>query len=117
MIYIYVLFSSLFAVWYLSGYSIWLAKKLGKDTSSGTGWKIIRWLYHEIKPFVLVIIAIATISGPYTNIHKVIDGLFYLALWWMFKDVDKDDRWKRRLEKAKEKVQVSGSKLVVVPGG
>lgn len=80
-----------------------------------------RTYYHEIKvfyPVIMVIKAGCTMSlHEWDNPQSAIGFFLDLACWWYIRDFDKDDedRWKRRKDKALEKVSRLGSRLVVQP--
>jgi len=79
----------------------------------------IKFIYHEIKPFywpcAMIHMAHYWLDPNIDLYLKVIVTLMvYFNCKW-FKDVDKDDRWKRRKQKLLEKVKVQAGKLVAVP--
>lgn len=91
---------------------------------AGTGGRdFFRNVYHECKPFYwpAVIVMIAGDVYPHSFITYVLNWVHWLNLvtfwiaWIACKDVDDDDRWKRRRRKLAEAVKSIGSKLVVVP--
>jgi len=80
---------------------------------------IQRWLWAELRPFYLpaVFIGIArdVLSGDIIGWSALWDG-FALLNWWIYKDIDDDDRWKRRKAKVTGKVKALASgRLTVVP--
>ena len=111
---IYWPITGLFTLWWGSGFIILFSKRRGTNLDSKK-YRLPRWLYHEIKPFAIALIVIILVFCPYPFPSNATDTLFNLWLWWSYKDVDKDDRWKKRLDKAKSKVKISHNRLVVVP--
>lgn len=78
----------------------------------------IRWLFHELKPFYLPAVGVEIIdSALHGEVHgwNIIWLTIAIATWWFYKDLDEDDRWKKRRKKLSEKISRVGSKLVVVP--
>jgi hypothetical protein len=84
--------------------------------------RALRW-FHELRPFYLASVVTFYLTSAYLLGEPAYPLLLFgfvadLLAWWLFKDVDKDDdRWKRRRRKLTEKIQRSGSRLVVVPEG
>lgn len=80
----------------------------------------IRWIWAELRPFylpaALISIGDVVVHGQLRG-WNILFAVCSLANWWFFKDVDKDDRWKRRKAKLVEKIQRQGARLVVVPSG
>lgn len=78
-----------------------------------------RWCWAELRPFYLPANAVFAISGflisPWTLGGSVIATGLGLMVWHLGKDVDDDDRWKRRKAKLAAKVFRKGARLVVVP--
>ncbi|HCT81109.1 MAG TPA: hypothetical protein DGT23_31980 [Micromonosporaceae bacterium] len=79
-----------------------------------------RWLYLEIKPFFIYLVVFKLVAA---GLLRHFDGwdVFAFAIniwnWYQFRNLDDDDRWKRRGEKLKSKVEVLRGKLVVIPAG
>jgi len=77
-------------------------------------------IWAELRPFYLpavgVVITRLVLAGEMRGWNIFFEACA-LANWWFFKDVDDDDRWKRRKAKLVAMVQRQGSRLVVVPGG
>lgn len=112
---IYWIAYSFFFPWYICGLMIYTRKQRGLDLDSSRIIRSVRWYYHETKPFVIpLIVAMATFC-PFPLVANAFDTLFNIWAWFVFKDVDKDDRWKKRMYKAKSKVEISNSRLIVVP--
>lgn len=84
--------------------------------------RAVRHYYHEVRPFYLflllfdvVITALFQPSVPvWLNALSLLVGLF---CWRIYRDIDDDDRWKRRKKKLADKVKAIGTRLVVVPAG
>lgn len=104
-----------FILWYFSGFNIYCYIKYGKDLDSNRYIRTWRWIYHELKPFVIPMIVVMCATYPFGVPANAIDAIINIIAWKLFKDIDKDDRWKKRLARAKDKVRAFGSKLVVVP--
>lgn len=86
--------------------------------------RVVRWLLHEIRPFVLPLIFIQYFAPVVIQGHVLTTGNMIgigLALWnWLVcRKIgdDDDDRWKRRKAKVAEKVANIGGRLTVVPAG
>lgn len=80
----------------------------------------IRWCFHEFKP--LYPIAYVVVYGPDVVTGHVeawtVAGMFFgIMNWFTFKDIDDDDRWKRRRRKVVERVRALGGRLTVVADG
>lgn len=99
--------------WVLSGIVLELCKDFGRAKPS-----LARRLFAELRPFyllaVLVSIADLALNGEMLGWNTVFCAL-NLACWWIYKDADDDDRWKRRRRKVAEKVARLGGRLTVVP--
>lgn len=102
------------SIWLLSGLYIHVTRRwFNKEP-----YQFARTIFHELKPFYLPGIILGYIIGSmYENrngwdIVVLIVNVFY---YWVYKDVDKDDRWKRRKEKLAEVVKQVGNRLEVVP--
>jgi len=82
--------------------------------------KPARWLWAELRPFylpaVILRIGLLVMSGEMLG-YNTLYMAAALANWFLYKDVDDDDRWKRRKAKLVEKIQRQGAHLVVVPAG
>lgn len=103
-------------LWLYSGVALYYNKqyKFGKTFVA-----IAKFLYHEIKPFYWPIALIHQIDrwlDPNEHISiKIVGAILTFLTWQVFKNVDDDDRWKRRKQKLLEKVKVEAGKLVTVP--
>lgn len=80
--------------------------------------KTPRWVWAELRPFYLpaVVVHIVNLS----MLGQVLGwNSFFIACtvlnWWLLKDADDDDRWKRRKRKLAEKIERQGARLVAVP--
>lgn len=82
--------------------------------------RTMRTLWAELRPLFLPACFLHTFLGrgelfiPGHWWDLLMESLNY-ALWFLYKDVIDDDRWRRRREKLSESVQRRGAKLVVVP--
>ena len=77
------------------------------------------FIHNELKPFYLPALAVSTVLGCLDGFswNTAVHAGFGVLNWFLFKDLDDDDRWKRRKKKLAEKVSRSGSRLVVQPTG
>lgn len=77
-----------------------------------------RTIWAELRPFYLPAAAVWIVDRA---VHGEVKGWgafvvgCTIANWFFFKDLDDDDRWKRRKAKAVEKLERRGSRLVAVP--
>lgn len=100
-------------LWLFSGIYIVITRLFGK-----TPYEFIRTIFHELKPFYVPSVIMYHVIEATERTFNFWDYiLLAINLWfyWAYKDVDKDDRWKRRKEKLAEKVAQVGSKLAIVP--
>lgn len=105
-----------YACWIIASMACAIMMKSFDVNDDNKAFIIVREIHNELKPFVLPAIVVIAIfqDGPMSA--RIINTVFNIAFWWAYKDLDNDDdRWKKRKRKLKDKVQVSGSKLVVVP--
>jgi len=75
-------------------------------------------MFAELKPFYLpaIMFMMAKEIGTHTtNWFSPIDYACAIILYHLLKNVDEDDRWKKRRKKLTEKVKAFGGRLVVVP--
>lgn len=120
MILIVLLANVVAFTWSWSGAIISITKELRRDIDH-RAFRPFRWCLAEFRPLYLpaigVVIIHRSIQGHATPMW-ILTHVISLATWWWFKDVDKDDRWKRRRAKAAEKVKALASgRLVAVPAG
>ena len=73
----------------------------------------------ELQPFYLPCLTVLTVFlAVQTDMSwwDYLNTLTSYACYWIFKNIgDDNDRWKKRLNEAKEKVSVFGGRLVVTP--
>jgi hypothetical protein len=104
--------------WSVSGLVVGIAKDRGYIDHPHL--EPFRWLWAELRPFFLpatgIMAAWVIVHGEMTPVGAVIYGM-NVAAWFAFKDIDKDDRWKRRRAKLAAKIERRGSRLVAVPLG
>jgi hypothetical protein len=78
-----------------------------------------RWCWAELRPSYLPAIAAYAIAAflisPWTLGANVIAIGLGLLVWHLGKDIDDDERWKRRKAKLAAKVSRKRARLVVVP--
>ncbi len=96
---------------------------LGSNTNNQSSRRVIQawhWFFQEVHPFmpgVFVVWYVASVVKAGETFQPSLG--FWLGLnllmWWLINRDKKDDRWKRRRKKLKEKVARVGTKLVVVP--
>lgn len=99
-------------LWVYSAIALALCKEHGWHKPAAA-----RWFFHEIRPFylpaVLIDIAEQSLHGRLLGLNMLFAAIGLLA-WWWYKDVDEDDRWRRRRNKVAEKVALVGARLIVV---
>lgn len=100
-------------IWFGATLALYLAKAW--KMQDGSLLTLARRIFRETKPFVLPAIALMLFTDTHSMSGRVIDFAVSLYIWFNFKDIDKDDNWKRRLEKLKSKVAIQESKLVIIP--
>jgi hypothetical protein len=115
---LYALAKWVLIMWPVSGLGLLLTKLIDAHYRP----TFLRFLYHELKPFYLPALAaypvLLVLHGGDVTVGELVYVGFSVLNWFVFKDgVDDDDRWKRRLRKLAERIERSGSRLVVVPAG
>ena len=79
---------------------------------------LIVTIWAELRPFYLpatfIYVAVDVAHGRIWGLDMVFH-VCYVLNWFLFKDVDDDDRWKRRRRKVLEKIRATDRGLVVVP--
>lgn len=112
--------SGLFA-WQLAGLVLLrnlLNVRLGEPELPDLALFIARTVFHEVKPLYWYLLACHTITQAVVALSifgGVVEIVVAVGAWFLFKDVDKDDRWKRRKKKLKEMVTALEGRLHVVP--
>lgn len=83
--------------------------------------KVSSWIHNELKPLIPYIIiahwmyhVLGSVGHPISN---ALEAGWSFYMWWQYKDVDDDDRWKKRKEKAVGVVKSLGHRLVIVNAG
>jgi hypothetical protein len=80
--------------------------------------QLIRTIWAELRPFYLPAIAVL-IGQRFADGHiwgwAMVNNAAAILNWFFFKDIDKDDRWRRRGRKVLEKITATDRGLVVVP--
>lgn len=104
------------AVWTISGLFIYICKVFGNIEHPWMQGQ--RWLFAELRPFYLPCtffhITYLAMTEPMWG-WNIVNTFFQLLNWFLYKDVDDDDRWKKRKAKLVEKITRIGSRLVVAP--
>lgn len=101
----------LFIAWMMSGS---LLKELNKIGKRDIAPRSAVWIYHELKPFAVWLILIHMLThGNHHPIANLFEVGMYSYFWYLNKDADDDDRWKKRIEKASGIVKSLGHKLVI----
>lgn len=101
--------------WAFAAFSLWAHRQFGKDVAP-----YLSWLYHELRPFYLPALGIHAATCAIAGVplwFVAIDVALAVKVWRDLRDIDDDDRWKRRRHKAVEKVAEVGRRLTVVPAG
>jgi hypothetical protein len=103
-------------VWAWSGFFIWIFRMWGRYPRL---LQISRTIWAELRPFYLPMVCclIAKHVMEGVMLDYSLSHAFQLLNWFAFKDIDNDDRWKRRKKKLTEKVKERAGRLVVVPAG
>jgi hypothetical protein len=100
--------------WAISVIVIYTARHEGVEPA-----RWARWCWAELRPSYLPANAVFAITGflisPWTLGANVIAIGLGLLVWHLGKDLDDDERWKRRKAKLAAKVSRKGARLVVVP--
>lgn len=99
--------------WLYAAFIIFIVRQTGREP-----YQSVRTIYHELKPFYLPCVITGYILGSMIEVHDGWDVVFFMiaiAAYWLYKNIDKDDRWQKRKEKIMEKIEQVGSKLAVVP--
>lgn len=82
--------------------------------------RICRFLWAELRPVYLpgvaILIAQHVMAGEMLGWNSLLHAC-QIFNWFAFKDIDDDDRWKRRKAKLVERIERRGARLVVVPAG
>lgn len=85
--------------------------------------RVVNRVFFEVRPFVPVLLVVRYVSEAVLNGADMVGWrIVFLALdvvVWLIarREKDDDDRWKKRLKAASDKVSDLGHRLVVVPGG
>jgi hypothetical protein len=104
--------------WTWAAMCIYLRKLLPRGNRSDRLVNGARHMYHEIRPFYVFLCCVAAVkyAADGFNWTDVISNGVHVLNWYLYRDVDDDDdRWKRRREKLREKIEQVGGKLVVAP--
>ena len=105
----------LFVVWMMSGSILKQLNKVGKREMAP---RLAVWLYHELRPFAPYFILVHMLThGSRHIIASVFELAVYTYFWYISKDADDDDRWKKRAKSVGDAVKSLGHKLVVVNEG
>lgn len=105
------------SLWSVSGVILSITKSFGvrRDHPALRTW---RWTWAELRPFYLSAVAVKigllVVSGEMLGWNTFFSACYVLN-WFYFKDIDEDDRWKRRKAKLLEKVTRKGGRLVAAP--
>lgn len=105
------------ACWLLTAMMLFWQKMLGKRLPERLhGW--VRRVYLEIKPFFLYLLVLDLVADAVRRDLSAWDAILFalnVFNYYNLRNLDDDDRWKRRKAKLKEMVSVADGKLVVVP--
>jgi hypothetical protein len=104
------------AAWCIAAVLIYLTKTVGRRPA-----EVIRAVFHELRPFYWPAFCVETVAEAWLDqpfgFWQAVGIASTVFCWWFYKDIDKDDRWKRRKAKLADKVRRAGSRLVVSPAG
>lgn len=105
-----------YVAWILSSIALSGAKVVGHEPRD-----MFRTIYHELKPFYWA--AVLALNMDDVTKHGIIVYLLnwthylswagFIYIWVAFRNLDDDDRWKRRRKKLAEAVKRVGDRLVV----
>lgn len=101
-------------VWVYAGFYLYVTRIMLRIEP----YQFVRTIFHELKPLYLPCVVSGYVLGSMIRNRDGWDLVLFIiavAAYWFYKNIDKDDRWKRRKEKVLEKVEQVGSKLVSVP--
>lgn len=78
-----------------------------------------RWIFHEVKPFFRPFAVILCLNHTFPLNSWSWVSLLILAgqfvLFYFYKDIDDDDRWKKRKRRVLDKITITDGKLTVIP--
>lgn len=105
--------SSLVALaWITAAATLTLTTLFGTDAP-----ELARAIFHELRPFYLVAVVASFVLEQEHNGWSWFTLVMSLVNWLFFKDIDDDDRWKRRRQRLADQVAVLDGRLTVVPAG
>lgn len=110
-----VIASTISVAWSWSSYMLYLAKSRAPERFERM--TVLRRIAAELRPFFLPAATFVLVHDLFTGpAWACVFDAIALSGWWVLKDVDDDDRWKRRRKKVAEKVKALASgRLVAVP--
>lgn len=105
------------ATWTIAAVALDFMRTFGVDRDA-PGRRFARAIWAELRPFYLlaatIVIAGHVMAGEMMGWNALFDAM-KIWVWFQLKDVDEDDRWKRRKRKLAEKIGQRGGRLVVIP--
>lgn len=111
---VFVVSALVLSIWPMAGVAILVARRDSVEPS-----RLVRWCWAELRPFYLPANAAFAIADYLINPASIAASAMSVALglllWRYTKDIDDDDRWKRRKAKLADMVARKGARLVVVP--
>lgn len=107
----------LMVIWAWSAVILQSIKRFRPD-ASGIMMKIIWVGYHELKSFYLPAVVTNAVTDIILRPHvfivwRVVGIGAQVLVWYMWRNMDDDDRWKRRGKKIADIVKRAGSRLIV----
>lgn len=95
-----------------------IKRRYGERTSEFKYYSLIRDVYHIGRilfwPSAIFNVVGWGYSHPSSMTANILYGLSCIYAWYRYKDIDKDDRWKKAKDKAVGVVKSLGHRLVVV---
>jgi hypothetical protein len=110
----YLVSATVMTTWALASVAILDARRNGIEP-----YRLVRWCWRELRPLFLPANAMFGVAGyllsPWLLLSSAITVPMGLLIWYVCKDIDDHDQWKRRKAKLAAKVARNGARLVVVP--
>lgn len=107
------------AAWMLAGSTLYTIKRSGMSNPDTGAFRALWWIFCEVKPFFRTF---AVLTGLYhaLPLHpsswiSVGVTVLQFVYFHIYKDIDDDDRWKRRKQKLLDKITITDGKLAVIP--
>ena len=102
------------SAWVVSGMFFSLGKMLRVNLRQRFVWHVWAELRPLYLPAVAILVTHDVMTGNMLGWRAFVDAC-HIINWFYFRNVDEDDRWKRRRRKLAEKIEQRGGRLVAVP--